>query len=220
MFYLPLALGQEMSHLVLVEGLGRFASQGGERDHPGMVKSLCAWQPASGKPWVERGRHKGCQMLPAWYISTAFRKKSKTPWLCSEVGNLVCKLAANVTRNILLRLWHYQLHGIWHKKEIICVYHTYTNSQRYSPSTDTVHPLSEYCDILCACGGFCTPAVFLQQGLDEVFSLLGYVLKTLLIKFVGCSSHKCQSLSITIPLEWRFSTESRIYKYIHTHTSQ
>lgn len=42
MFYLPLALGQEMSHLVLVEGLGRFASQGGERDHPGMVKSLCA----------------------------------------------------------------------------------------------------------------------------------------------------------------------------------
>lgn len=41
MFYLPLALGQKASHLVLVEGLGRFASQGGERDHPGMEKGLC-----------------------------------------------------------------------------------------------------------------------------------------------------------------------------------
>lgn len=40
MFYLPLALGQKASHPVLVEGLGRFASQGGERDHPGMEKGL------------------------------------------------------------------------------------------------------------------------------------------------------------------------------------
>lgn len=50
MFYLPLALGQKVSHLLLIEGLGRFASQEGERDHPGMEKGVSTRQPTSGQP--------------------------------------------------------------------------------------------------------------------------------------------------------------------------
>lgn len=49
-FYLPLALGKKALHPVLVEGLGRFASQRGKRDHPGVDKGFGARQPASGKP--------------------------------------------------------------------------------------------------------------------------------------------------------------------------
>lgn len=94
------------------------------------------------------------------------------------------------------------------KKLSVCITHAQTHTlSQYSPSTDTVPPQGTYCDSVC---GFHTPAIFLQQGLDEVFSLLRYVLKTFLIKFVEGSSHKRQSLSITVPLERRFPTESRI----------
>lgn len=97
------------------------------------------------------------------------------------------------------------------ERNYLCVshIHKHTLTQSYSPSTDTVCREANIA-ILCVCVcGFRTPAVFLQQGLDKVLSLLRYVLKTLLIKFVGGSSHKHQSLSVTVPLERTFSAESR-----------
>lgn len=42
MFYLPFALGQKVSHLVLFEGLGGSAAQRGKRGHPGMDQGLGA----------------------------------------------------------------------------------------------------------------------------------------------------------------------------------
>lgn len=39
--YLPLALGQKVFHLPLIEGLGWSAGQRGKRDHPGVGEGLC-----------------------------------------------------------------------------------------------------------------------------------------------------------------------------------
>lgn len=38
--YLPLASGQIVAHLPLIEGLGGSAAQRGERDHPGVSEGL------------------------------------------------------------------------------------------------------------------------------------------------------------------------------------
>lgn len=39
--YLPLAPGQKVFHLPLIEGLGWSAGQRGKRDHPGVGEGLC-----------------------------------------------------------------------------------------------------------------------------------------------------------------------------------
>lgn len=45
--YLPFALGQKASHLLLIEGLSGPAVQRGKRGHPGVREGLGTWQPAS-----------------------------------------------------------------------------------------------------------------------------------------------------------------------------
>lgn len=89
----------------------------------------------------------------------------------------------------------------------ICVYQRLARS--YSPRTDTLCREANIAIFFFYACGFRTPAVFLQQGLDKVFRLLGYVLKALLVEFIGGGCHKRQSLSITVALEGRYSTESR-----------
>lgn len=51
------------------------------------------------------------------------------------------------------------------------------------------------------------PAVFLQQGADEVFGLVRDVFKTLLVERVVGRRHQRKGLSVAAPLEGRFSAE-------------
>lgn len=84
-------------------------------------------------------------------------------------------------------------------------------AHRCTLQAQIVRTRDKYCDFsfFSGVGCFCTPAVFLQQGSNEVFRLLRYVLKTLLVKFVGGRRHKRQCLRIAVPLEGRFSAQSR-----------
>lgn len=209
-FYLPLALGKKVPHLVLVEGLGRSASQGGERDHPGVHKGFCARQPASGKPWVQSRGGKGT--LNACF-SHLLHWKSKVKLPGSNIPRKVSKFGMQIgckchseyfTLNVTLSA----AGNMAQDRIYLCV--SRARAHRCTLQAQIVRIWDKYCDfsfsgVVC----FCTPAVFLQQGSNEVFRLLWYVLKTLLVKFVGGHRHKRQCLRIAVPLEGRFSTQSR-----------
>lgn len=211
-FYLPLALGKKAPHLVLVEGLGRAASQGGERDHPGVDKGFGARQAASGKPWVQSRGGKGTLNVPAFFSHLLhWKRKVKLPG--SNIPRKVSKFGMQIgckchneyfTLNVTLSAAGNMA------QDRIYLRVSRARAHRCTLQAQIVRTRDKYCDLSSFSGvWFCTPAVFLQQGSNEVFCLLRYVLETLLVKFVGGLRHKRQCLCIAVPLEGRFSAQSR-----------
>lgn len=52
------------------------------------------------------------------------------------------------------------------------------------------------------------PGVLVEQGTDEVFGLVCYIIKTLLVKLPLGSCNQGQGLCIAAALEWRLTTQS------------
>lgn len=57
-----------------------------------------------------------------------------------------------------------------------------------------------------------SPRILVEQGADEIFGLICYLVKALVIELPLGSCDQGQGLCITVPLERRLSTQSETHK--------